>query len=124
MALALETRADLKLFCKVVSANNTLVCCLTATIETMEQRVRIRESGIAQKDYGAPVAELNGILDRAWLEDFTVNTEHRYVHARHMSRAHQSRNCCLDLRGQDFRGLEPCDRLLLREKKNRPDYDN
>jgi adenylylsulfate kinase-like enzyme len=79
LARALETRAELELCRKMVSAKNTFVCRLTASIETMEQRVRIRESGIAQRNYVARVAELNGILDGARLEDFTVNNESRSV---------------------------------------------
>jgi hypothetical protein len=43
----------------------------------MEQRVRLRESGISQRDYVARVAELNTILDRAQLENFTVTNENR-----------------------------------------------
>jgi hypothetical protein len=46
-------------------------------METMEQRVRLRESGISQRDYVARVAELNTILDRAQLENFTVTNENR-----------------------------------------------
>jgi len=47
--------------------------------KTMEQRVRTSESGIARTGYIARVAELNGILDRARLENFTLNSENRSV---------------------------------------------
>jgi len=47
--------------------------------KTMEQRVRTSESGIARTGYIARVAELNGILDRARLENFTGNSENRSV---------------------------------------------
>lgn len=39
----------------------------------------MRESGVAQQDYVARVAELNAILDRARLEDFIVNSANRSV---------------------------------------------
>ena len=77
----MEDRAELELCRGAVSAANTVVCRLTASIEAMQQRVRMRESGIAQRNYIARVAELNGILDRAQLEDFTVNTENPSVAA-------------------------------------------
>lgn len=41
----------------------------------MEQRVRRRESGIAQRDYVLRVAKLDSILSAAQLENFAVHTE-------------------------------------------------
>jgi hypothetical protein len=79
LARAIEDRAELELCRSIVSATNTVVCRLTASIETMKQRVKIRELGIAQLDYVARVSELNSILDRARLEDFTVRNENRSV---------------------------------------------
>jgi hypothetical protein len=61
------------------SATNTVVCRLTASVEIMEQRVRIRDSGMMQQDYLARVRELNAILDLARLEDFIVNSANRSV---------------------------------------------
>lgn len=77
LARALEDRAELELCRGVVSATNTLVCRLTASIGAMEQRVKMRESGISRQEYVARVAILNVILDRAGLEDFTVANENR-----------------------------------------------
>jgi hypothetical protein len=77
LARAMEDRAELELCRGVVSATNTVVCRLTASIETMQQRVQARESGVSQRKYVARVAELNLILDRARLEDFTVSNENR-----------------------------------------------
>jgi hypothetical protein len=77
LARALENRAELDLCRGIVSAANTVVCRLTADIETMEQRVKMRESGVLQRAYVARVAELNVILDRARLEDFTITSENR-----------------------------------------------
>jgi hypothetical protein len=77
LARALENRAELDLCRSIVSAANTAVCRLTASVETMEQRVRMRESGVSQRAYVARVAELNIILDRARLEDFSLASENR-----------------------------------------------
>jgi hypothetical protein len=77
LARALENRAELDLCRGIVSAANTVVCRLTASIETMEQRFRMRESGVSQREYVARVAELNVILDRARLEDFSLASEDR-----------------------------------------------
>jgi hypothetical protein len=77
LARALEDRAELELCRSIVSAANTVVCRLTASIETMRQRVETRESGISQRKYVDRVAKLNVILDRARLEDFTVTNENR-----------------------------------------------
>jgi hypothetical protein len=77
LARALENRAELDLCRGIVSAANTIVCRLTANIETMEQRVKMRESGVLQRTYVARVAELNVILDRARLEDFSLVCENR-----------------------------------------------
>jgi hypothetical protein len=79
VARAMEDRAELELCRGVVSATNTVVCRLTASIEAMQQRVKMRESGISHQEYVARVATLNDILDRACLEDFTVSSENRSV---------------------------------------------
>jgi hypothetical protein len=79
MARAIEDRAELE-FCRaIVSATNTVVCRLTASVEMMEQRVRMRESRMMQQDYLARVRALNAILDRARVEDFIVNSANRSV---------------------------------------------
>lgn len=80
LARAMESRAELELYRGVVSATNTAVCRLNASIKTMQQRVKMRESGVSRREYVARVAELNVILDRVRLEDFTVTTESRSVH--------------------------------------------
>ena len=77
LARALEDRVELDLCRSIVAAKSTLVCRLTASIELMEQRVKVRESGIAQPEYVARVAELSGVLDRARLENFTISNESR-----------------------------------------------
>jgi hypothetical protein len=77
LARALEDRAELELCRGVVSAANTVVCRLTASTEAMEQRIKMRESGVLQREYVARVAKLNDILDLARLEDFTVSNDNR-----------------------------------------------
>jgi predicted ABC-type ATPase len=77
VARAMESRAELEHCCRVVSATRTVVCRLIAAVETMQERVKMRELGIAQQKYVARVAVLNDILVRARLEDFTVINENR-----------------------------------------------
>ena len=55
------------------------MCRLTVSLETMQQRVRLREPGILQQSFVARVAELNDTLDRAHLEDFSIVNENRSV---------------------------------------------
>ena len=77
LARALETRAQLELCREITSAADTTVCRLAASLETLRHRVKARESGALQQEFVARVAELNSILDRARLEDFTVANENR-----------------------------------------------
>ena len=77
LARAMENRIELELCRGVVSATNTIVCRLAASLETMQQRVKMRESGVSRGEYVARVAELNVTLDRAGLEDFAVVSENR-----------------------------------------------
>jgi adenylylsulfate kinase len=79
LARAIEDRAELELCRSVVAAANTQVCRLTASIDTMQQRVRTRESGALQAQYVDRVAILDAILDRARLEDFVVINENRPI---------------------------------------------
>jgi hypothetical protein len=79
LARAMEDRTELDLCRAAVSATNTMVCRLTAGIETMQRRVKMRESGLAQQEYVARVEKLNVILDDAKLEDFIVANEDRSV---------------------------------------------
>ena len=75
--LILTGAMELELGRGVVSATNTVVCRLTASIEAMQQRVKTREQGVSQQEYVARVAKLNAILERAGLEDFIVTNENR-----------------------------------------------
>jgi hypothetical protein len=77
VARAIEDRAQLEICRQAVSATEIVVCRIAASIETMQQRVQTRETGVSHQRYVARVAELNLILDRAGLEDFTVTNENR-----------------------------------------------
>ncbi len=77
LARALEERTQLELCRDIVPATNTVVCRLTASIAAMLQRVKMRETGLSQREYVARVEELNAVLDRVRLEDFTVSNENR-----------------------------------------------
>ena len=78
---ALESRAELDLYRRIVLPTNTLVCRLTANIETMERRVKERESGVSQGEYVGRVAKLNVVLDRVRCEDFSITNENRSISA-------------------------------------------
>ena len=77
IARAIEDRAELEMCNSVASASNVVICRLIASVEAMEQRVMVRDSGVSRRDYVARVAELNAILDRAQLENFTTTNENR-----------------------------------------------
>ena len=56
----------------IIPAVNTVVCGLTASIEAMERRVEIRDSGISQRESVARVAKLNAILDFPRVPDLLI----------------------------------------------------
>jgi hypothetical protein len=77
VARALENRAELDLCRRMVPAAKAIVCRITASVATMESRVKTREQGMLQGQFVGRVAELDAILDRARLEDFTISNENR-----------------------------------------------
>jgi hypothetical protein len=77
VARAIEDDAQMRNCRDIIPAANTVVCRLTARVETMKGRVQARELGTSQSEYVARVEKLNAILDRAHLEDFTVANEDR-----------------------------------------------
>jgi len=79
LARAIEDRAQLELCRRAVSATNTVVCRLIASLEAMQRRVKMRETGALQLEYVARVAKLNAILDRAQLENFRVTNENHVL---------------------------------------------
>jgi hypothetical protein len=79
LARAIESSPELERCRGAVSPKKLVVCRLSASVETMQQRVKAREPGISQQQCVARVAELETILDRARLEDFIVTNENRSV---------------------------------------------
>ena len=77
LARAIEDCAQLELCRDAVSASDAVVCRLISSIETMRQRIQMRETGVLEREYLARVAKLNIILERARVEDFTVTNENR-----------------------------------------------
>lgn len=77
LARAIEDRVQLNLIRSIVPAANTVVCRLTAGSEEVKRRVAMREQGMLQLELVARGEELNLILDRAALDDFTVVNENR-----------------------------------------------
>ena len=79
LAVAVEHRGELERIRMAVPGAEIIVCRLIARIETMQGRVRLREPGILQHKLVARVAELNGLLDDARIEDFSLDNDGRSV---------------------------------------------
>jgi hypothetical protein len=79
LARAIENRFALESCRAAAKATSTVVCRMIASVETMQERIRNRESGMLQHEFVGRVAILNAILDRARLEDFSVSSESRPV---------------------------------------------
>lgn len=77
LARAIESRRELDRCCAAVGAAEATVCRLTAALATMQQRVRMRETGMLQQRFIDRVAVLETILDTAKLADFRVANENR-----------------------------------------------
>jgi hypothetical protein len=77
LARAIENRAELERCVGAVAAKEVAVCRLTASFETMRQRVELRESGMCRDTYIERVKALNESLDDAELENFVVTNEGR-----------------------------------------------
>jgi hypothetical protein len=75
LARAIETLMDLDACRQAVAAKRIVICRLRVSLETMQRRVRLREAGPFQQDFVARVAELENVLDRAQLEDFSIANE-------------------------------------------------
>jgi len=79
LARAMEGPKELECCLQAVPASNVVICRLTASMETMQDRVRGREIGALQTSFVARVTELNAILDNAHLEHFSLENENRSV---------------------------------------------
>ena len=79
LARAIEDQAELQICRNAISGAQIVICRLTASLKTMQDRVRSREIGTLQNTFIARVAQLNSILDRAHLEHFSISNENRPV---------------------------------------------
>jgi hypothetical protein len=79
LAYAVEKHAVLNRVKETLPGAEIIVCRLRAPLETMQQRVRLREPGFLQQQFVARVAELETLLDRAGVEDFAINNAGRSV---------------------------------------------
>ena len=79
LARAIEDRAELEQCRTALSGAKITICRITASLKTMQHRVQTREIGTLQNTFIAKVAELNSVLDRAHLEDFSISNENRSV---------------------------------------------
>jgi adenylylsulfate kinase len=79
IAEAMESAADRDRLRSVIPGAEIMVCRLRAELETMQERVRVREPGMFQQRYVERVATLETLLDAAQLEDFSVETDGRHV---------------------------------------------
>jgi hypothetical protein len=79
LAEAVENMEDLERLRRAIPGSEVLVCRLTAALETMQERVRLREPGMLQPQFLARTRELQVVLDGAGVEDCTVDNENRCV---------------------------------------------
>jgi hypothetical protein len=75
VAEAVESGDDLDRIRRAIPDSELVVCRLTASLETMERRVLLREPGMLQASLVARVAELDAQLDAARLEDFSLDND-------------------------------------------------
>jgi len=77
LARAVDNHADFERCLAAVAAKEVVVCRLMASVETMQQRVEVRELGVCRSQYIDRVITLNSALDRAQLENFVITNEGR-----------------------------------------------
>jgi hypothetical protein len=79
LAEAVEDRDGLTRLRRAMPGAEIVVCRLTATVETMQRRLRTREPGMLQEQFVTRASELDRVLERAALEDFTVANDGRSI---------------------------------------------
>lgn len=79
LAETLESIADRERLRQAVPGAEIIVCRLRASLDTMQQRIRLREPGMLQKKFVARAAELEALLDAAKVEDFVVDNNGRSI---------------------------------------------
>jgi len=75
LAAAVENVGELNRIRAAVPNAQILVCRLTGRLETMQRRVSQREPGMSRNLFVARVAELEAVLDRSSVEDFSLSTD-------------------------------------------------
>ena len=83
VAAAVESQSELDRMRDAIPHAELVVCRLRAPLETMKERVRLREPGMHQQKFVARVAELERLLDAAAVEDFTVTNSGSVTDAAH-----------------------------------------
>ncbi len=73
IARVVEDRAELDRYREAVPGAQPVVCRLTAPVAVMHERLRVREPGMFQEQALVRAAELDGILARSRVEDFSVD---------------------------------------------------
>jgi ribose 1,5-bisphosphokinase PhnN len=79
LAAAVESREHLQALRGAMSEPELVVCRLTAAVETMERRLRVREPGMHQEQFVTRSRELDARLEVAHVEDFTALNDGRSV---------------------------------------------
>ena len=73
VAPVVENRSELRFYQQAIPSAEPVLCYLTASIETMQERLRIREPGMFQEEAVARAAELAIELADGGAEDFTID---------------------------------------------------
>jgi hypothetical protein len=79
VAVALENASQLADLKSAARADAVTVCRLTASHQTMADRLRAREPGTRQQEFIDRARSLDVILDRAATEDFSLSNEARSI---------------------------------------------
>ena len=79
IATALETIRDRERLRQAVPGAEIVVCRLRASLDTMQQRIRVREPGICQQKFVTRASELDALLDATNVEDFSIDNDRRSV---------------------------------------------
>ena len=79
VAEPLEGRRDVERLQVAIPGSELVICRLEASIETMRQRVAVREPGMLQQQFLARVSSLDAALDAAAVENFSIGNDSRSV---------------------------------------------
>jgi dephospho-CoA kinase len=79
LAEAVESSHELAQIRSAIPEANFVVCRLIADATIAERRVRARDPGMLQEKFVARARELNDVLERARLEDFSIVNDNRSI---------------------------------------------